>query len=98
MVPEAFMLSNLSQNFRFASKASTIALLLSTASAPAKANTLVVDMALSAQFMTLITSGSLCITYEYDANGNRTSQSTFTFGTPAAVWGSGIFGCFNYTS
>ncbi len=92
------MLSNLSKKFAFAARASAMAVALLSAPAPARANMLVADMALSAQFATLITSGSLCITYEYDANGNRTSLSTFTFGTPAPNWGSGIFGCFNFTS
>jgi YD repeat-containing protein len=40
-----------------------------------------------------------CIAYTYDANGNRTAQSFTTSGTPASpVWGSGVWGCFPWTS
>ncbi|HEX3651868.1 MAG TPA: RHS repeat domain-containing protein [Rhizomicrobium sp.] len=41
----------------------------------------------------------LCITYTYDENGNRTSQ-TNTISTPAetAIWGSGNWGCFAWTA
>jgi YD repeat-containing protein len=40
----------------------------------------------------------LCVAYAYDANGNRTAQSGVSGGTPAtAVWGSGVWGCFNWT-
>lgn len=40
-----------------------------------------------------------CTAYTYDANGNRTAQSFVTSGTPASpVWGSGVWGCFPWTS
>lgn len=39
-----------------------------------------------------------CITYSYDANGNRTSQTNTVGGTPTtAVWGTGVWGCFKWT-
>jgi hypothetical protein len=38
---------------------------------------------------------NMCVAYTYDANGNRTSQTNATPGTPA--WGSGAWGCFNWT-
>lgn len=39
-----------------------------------------------------------CIAYSYDANGNRTSQTNAVDGTPvSAVWGAGIWGCFEWT-
>lgn len=38
---------------------------------------------------------SVCITYQYDRNGNRTQQVTSVDGAPvAAQWGSGNWGCF----
>jgi YD repeat-containing protein len=40
-----------------------------------------------------------CIAYTYDANGNRTEQTFTTSGTPLSpVWGSGVWGCFSWTS
>ncbi|MFD1985440.1 RHS repeat domain-containing protein [Mesorhizobium newzealandense] len=36
----------------------------------------------------------MCIAYSYDANGNRTAQNN-AVGT--TVWGSGVWGCFNWT-
>jgi YD repeat-containing protein len=37
----------------------------------------------------------VCVAYVYDANGNRTAQvSGGTSGPSAAVWGTGIYGCF----
>jgi YD repeat-containing protein len=39
----------------------------------------------------------LCISYSYDANGNRTAlvAASTTPGTP--TWGTGTLGCFNWT-
>lgn len=40
----------------------------------------------------------VCVTYAYDANGNRTSQTITSGGAPATpTWGSGVFGCFYWT-
>jgi YD repeat-containing protein len=40
-----------------------------------------------------------CVAYAYDANGNRTSQSVTLSGAPTSpVWGSGVWGCFSWTS
>ena len=36
-----------------------------------------------------------CVAYSYDANGNRTSQTTTSSGLPESpTWGSGVWGCF----
>lgn len=65
---------------------------------PAHATPLVLlDSSLSSSLMVLISTGDLCVTYSYDANGNRIAQSSHVFGTPGAVWGSGVYGCFNWT-
>lgn len=41
----------------------------------------------------------LCITYSYDAVGNRISQTNTLNGDPIqAVWGVGSWGCFKWTS
>jgi YD repeat-containing protein len=37
----------------------------------------------------------MCVAYTYDGNGNRTSQINATPG--AAAWGSGAWGCFDWT-
>ena len=42
----------------------------------------------------LLGSGSLCIGFTYDPNGNRTAQTVATIGSGATLWGSGTFGCF----
>ena len=40
-----------------------------------------------------------CVTYSYDAAGNRTSQETTVSDTPEdATWGSGYWGCFAWTA
>lgn len=48
---------------------------------------------------TAIYDNGLCVTYVYDANGNRTSQTnTAPGGAPQTpVWGTGQLGCFNWT-
>ncbi|TIR16165.1 MAG: hypothetical protein E5X33_29710 [Mesorhizobium sp.] len=47
---------------------------------------------------TALYDNNTCIAYSYDANGNRTSQTTSVGGTPvSAVWGSGVWGCFKWT-
>jgi YD repeat-containing protein len=39
-----------------------------------------------------------CIVYSYDTNGNRTSQTITLSGAPATpIWGTGAWGCFNWT-
>jgi YD repeat-containing protein len=39
-----------------------------------------------------------CMIYTYDANGNRTSAVATNAGTPElAEWGSGAWGCFDWT-
>jgi YD repeat-containing protein len=39
----------------------------------------------------------VCISYSYDANGNRTAQTNASSGgTPALIWGSGTWGCFSW--
>jgi YD repeat-containing protein len=38
----------------------------------------------------------VCIIYAYDPNGNRTSE-VISIGTASiAVWGTGVWGCFNW--
>jgi hypothetical protein len=42
-------------------------------------------------------SNGVCISYSYDANGNRTAQTNASSGmTPALVWGSGTWGCYSW--
>jgi hypothetical protein len=37
-----------------------------------------------------------CLTYSYDKNGNRQTESALIFGT-APVWGAAPYGCFTWT-
>jgi hypothetical protein len=47
---------------------------------------------------TAVYDNALCIVYAYDANGNRSSQTNTSGGTPVSpVWGSGTWGCFFWT-
>lgn len=39
----------------------------------------------------------VCVTYSYDANGNRTAQSNVSGSSGTPTWGSGIWGCFPWT-
>lgn len=41
----------------------------------------------------------VCVVYTYDANGNRLSQTTIPAGSAnTPTWGTGIYGCFKWTS
>jgi len=50
---------------------------------------------LSGRVATGLYDNGLCLAYQYDASGNRTSQVNSTPGAPA--WGSGTWGCFSWT-
>lgn len=39
----------------------------------------------------------VCVTYAYDANGNRTAQSNVSGSSGTPTWGSGVWGCFPWT-
>jgi YD repeat-containing protein len=39
-----------------------------------------------------------CVAYTYDANGNRTTQTNTASGAPVTpTWGTGVWGCFQWT-
>ena len=63
---------------------------------PAHANqmTLALSVQSSRLFLITIGMGSVCTSFAYDVNGNRTSQAVATVGTAPAKWGTGTFGCF----
>lgn len=42
----------------------------------------------------LLGSGSLCVGFTYDVNGNRTAQTVSTIGSGSVLWGAGTYGCF----
>jgi YD repeat-containing protein len=47
---------------------------------------------------TALYDSGLCVTYAYDANGNRTAQlNTNASGPLTTVWGTGTYGCFAWT-
>lgn len=39
----------------------------------------------------------VCIIYAYDPNGNRTSETINVGSASTATWGTGVWGCFNWT-
>jgi hypothetical protein len=51
---------------------------------------------LSGRVTTALYDNGMCIVYTYDAAGNRTAQTSTSWGTPPA-WGSGVWGCFVWT-
>jgi hypothetical protein len=68
---------------------------LSLIATPAQATGLMIlgpQIGQSALF--LISSGSLCVNFAYDANGNRLAQTSATVGSSSTLWGAGAFGCF----
>jgi len=46
----------------------------------------------------VIYDNGVCVTYSYDANGNRISSNTATNATGSLTWGSGSWGCTTWTS
>jgi YD repeat-containing protein len=47
---------------------------------------------------TALYDNGLCTVYVYDANGNRTSQTSAASGPPGTpTWGTGVWGCFSWT-
>ena len=44
---------------------------------------------------TAVYDNGTCVAYSYDAAGNRTAQSNPA--TTTTTWGSGVWGCFNWT-
>lgn len=48
---------------------------------------------------TALYDNGVCVVYAYDANGNRTSQTNTASGpSESPTWGSGVWGCFSWTS
>ena len=71
-----------------------LSLLTMPVSAQARGFTLIVDAQISQMLLLLLGSGSSCVNFSYDKNGNRTAQSVSTIGSGQTLWGSGSFGCF----
>jgi YD repeat-containing protein len=69
-------------------------LLISGSSAASAQPSLLIDLQASQALMLLIQAGGMCVSYAYDANGNRTAQTVVTIGPGAAQWGTGTYGCF----
>src|SRR5215472_1194228 len=47
---------------------------------------------------TALYDNGVCVVYAYDANGNRTSQTSTVSSPPESpVWGMGTWGCFSWT-
>ena len=89
------------RSYRFSRvKIGTAALLLAFLPGPAQARGLylLLDAQISQSLLVLLGSGSQCLNFTYDVNGNRTAQSISTIGSGQTVWGSGTFGCFVWSS
>jgi YD repeat-containing protein len=70
-------------------------LLLLAAPVTAYANALsLLNLQVSQVLMFQIQAGSTCVSYTYDANGNRTAQVVGMIGSGSTQWGSGTYGCF----
>jgi hypothetical protein len=66
--------------------------------ASAQANGLVlIGPQIGSSLLFLLSSGSHCVVFTYDPNGNRTSQTNSTVGSGPALWGSDKFGCFAWS-
>ena len=52
---------------------------------------------ISSAAMFLLGSGSHCVGFTYDLNGNRVAQTAATMGSGAVLWGAGSYGCFLWT-
>ena len=50
---------------------------------------------LSGRVATALYDNGICVSYTYDAAGNRTAQVNAT--QPSPAWGSGVWGCFVWT-
>jgi hypothetical protein len=69
-------------------------LLLASLATPAGANpAFLINTQLSVSLLALVSSG-YCISYTYDQNGNRLTQSGLNFGSSGATWGAVPYGCF----
>jgi len=54
---------------------------------------------LNGRIMTALYDNNVCLVYTYDANGNRTSRIVNAAGSlNTAQWGTGVFGCFRWSS
>ncbi|MBT2135788.1 hypothetical protein KK137_15725 [Croceibacterium sp. LX-88] len=49
---------------------------------------------ISQSSLKLLSSGSRCVTFKYDVNGNRIAQTVGTIASGPVQWGSGKLGCF----
>ena len=48
---------------------------------------------------TALYDNNVCVVYTYDANGNRTARTITAGGAPTtAVWGTGVWGCFRWST
>lgn len=62
--------------------------------APAQASILALMNTQLVAAVQTISAQNACIFFTHDRNGNRTSQSSMTFGGPGNTWGSAVYGCF----
>ncbi len=46
---------------------------------------------------TVIYDNGVCVTYSYDADGNRTSSKVATNAAISLTWGAGLWGCTTWT-
>lgn len=68
-------------------------------SVPARASGLqLVSGQMAGLVQMMIANPNLCITYSYDANGNRIVQVNAAYGTAGAMWGSAVYACFSWTA
>lgn len=82
------------QSFRMAKIALGCLLFCGLPTAAQANGLLLIGPQIGSSLLIMLASGSHCIGFTYDVNGNRTSQAVSTIGSGPTLWGSGTFGCF----
>jgi hypothetical protein len=75
-----------------------VALVIAAPATASAQSHLLFNLQASQAMLLLIQAGSVCVTYVYDANGNRTAQSVTTIGAGPTQWGAGTYGCFVWSA
>jgi len=78
-------------------KAATIFSGLVITAAPVHANPLPMESA-AAIVAAALQAANICVHYEYDANGNRTSRTVEEIAATPTTWGTGVYGCFLWSA
>jgi len=67
------------------------------AATPAHATPLPMESA-AAIVAAALQASNVCVHYDYDANGNRTSRTVEEIAGTGTTWGTGVYGCFLWSA